>query len=317
MAESQVYRQLKKLFSADVVVRNIGGKQLKVIDVDSIQKFGSSAQNDRFTRMYSTLNYRLSSQQALYGMESQRLQLFRDYEVMDTDAIISSALDIYSEETTMRNETGEVLRVRAGSKKVREVLENLFYEILNIEFTLPTWVRGMAKYGDYFLKLDLAEGYGITNVIPLPVYEVKRVEGEDPNKPNVVRFYMEGGGGKGVLENFEVAHFRLLTDSNWLPYGKCLTGDMHVDTEYGSKYLSDINEGERIWAFNTDTVEFELTNVLKKIKSGEKSILKIGTSHNFIKTNETHPILIYSPENNRFEYKIAININHHHLFMIG
>jgi len=222
MAESQVYRRLKKLFSADVVVRNIGGRQLKVIDVDQIQKFGMASQNDRFTRMYSTLNYRLSSQQALYGMESQRLQLFRDYEVMDTDAIISSALDIYSEETTMKNETGEILRVRAGSKKVREVLENLFYEILNLEFTLPTWVRGMCKYGDYFLKLDLAEGYGVTNVIPLPIYEVKRVEGEDPNKPNIVRFYMEGGGGKAMLENFEVAHFRLLTDSNWLPYGKSM-----------------------------------------------------------------------------------------------
>jgi len=222
MAESTVYRSLKKLFSSDVIVRNIGGRQLKVIDVDQIQKFGMSSQNDRFTRMYSTLNYRLSSQQALYGMESQRLRLFRDYEVMDTDAIIASALDIYSEEATMKNEMGEILKVRAGNHKVREVLENLYYDILNLEFTLPTWIRGMCKYGDYFLKLDLAENYGITNVIPLPVYELKRVEGEDPNKPNIVRFYLEGGGAKGALENFEVAHFRLLSDSNYLPYGKSM-----------------------------------------------------------------------------------------------
>lgn len=222
MAELTIQRQLKKLFSSDVIVRNIGGRQLKVIDTDGIQKFGSMNQNDRFTRMYSTLNYRLSSQQALYGMESQRLRLFRDYEVMDTDAIIASALDIYSEETTVKNEMGEMLRVRATNHKVRDVLENLFYDILNIEFTLPTWIRGMCKYGDYLLKLELAENYGVTNVIPLPVYEVKRVEGEDPSKPNVVRFYLEGGGAKGALENFEVAHFRLNSDSNYMPYGKSM-----------------------------------------------------------------------------------------------
>jgi len=222
MAESTIYTNLKKLFSSNVVVRNIGGKQLKVVDIDQIQRVGTSAQNDRFTRMYSTLNYRLSSQQALYGMESQRLRLFRDYEVMDTDAIIASALDIYSEEATTKNEMGEILRIKAGNQKVREVLENLFYEILNIEFSLPTWIRGMCKYGDYMMKLDLAEGYGVTNIIPLPVYEVKRVEGEDPQKPTLVRFYLEGGGGKGILENFEVAHFRLITDSNYLPYGKSM-----------------------------------------------------------------------------------------------
>jgi len=129
---------------------------------------------------------------------------------------------LYCHNSTMKNEMGEILRVRAGTHKVREVLENLFYDILNIEFNLPTWVRGMCKYGDYLLKLELAEKYGITNVMPLPVYEVKRVEGEDPAKPNIVKFYLEGGGGKTAMENFEVAHFRLLTDSNWLPYGKSM-----------------------------------------------------------------------------------------------
>jgi len=223
LQEPQIYKKLKKIFTSDVVVRNIGGKQLKVIDVDQIQKFGTSTQNDRFTRMYSTLNYRLSSQQAMYGMESQRLRLFRDYEVMDTDAIIASALDIYSEETTMKNEMGDMLRIKAGNHKVREVLENLYYEILNLEFTLPTWVRGMCKYGDYFLKLELAEKYGVTNVIPLPVYELRRIEGEDPTKPNVVKFYLQGGSTKqGAFDNFEIAHFRLVTDSNFLPYGKSM-----------------------------------------------------------------------------------------------
>jgi hypothetical protein len=107
--------------------------------------------------MYSTVNYALRQQQALYGMETQRLQLFRDYEVMDTDSIIASALDIYSEESTMKNEMGDMIRIKAGSSNVRKVLENLFYDIMNVDFTLPTWVRGMCKYGDYYLQLELAK----------------------------------------------------------------------------------------------------------------------------------------------------------------
>ena len=91
-----LFSKLKKLFSSPVVVRNIGGKQIKVVDVGQIQRFGLTNRNDKFTRMYSTVNYALRQQQALYGMEAQRLQLFRDYEVMDTDSIIASALDIYS-----------------------------------------------------------------------------------------------------------------------------------------------------------------------------------------------------------------------------
>ena len=31
------------------------------------------------------------------------------------------------------------------------MLYNLFYDVLNIEFNLSTWVRNMCKYGDYCL----------------------------------------------------------------------------------------------------------------------------------------------------------------------
>jgi len=222
MADNKLFAQLKKMFSSDVVIRNIGGKQLKVVDTGQIQRFGLTHRNDKFTRMYSTVNYALRQQQALYGMEAQRLQLFRDYEVMDSDSIIASALDIYSEETTTKNEMGDMIRIKAGSSNVRKVLENLFYDIMNVEFTLPTWIRGMCKYGDYYLQLELAEKFGVVNVLPLPVYDVKRVEGADPNKPTAVQFVVEGPSGKAELEMFEVAHFRMMTDSNFLPYGKSM-----------------------------------------------------------------------------------------------
>ena len=49
-----------------------------------------------------------------------------------------------------KGQNGELLK-----RAVQELLENLFYDILNIEFTLWPWVRNMCKYGDFFLKLEI------------------------------------------------------------------------------------------------------------------------------------------------------------------
>ncbi len=40
MADISVFTRLKRLFSTDVVIRNEGGNQLRVMDVDSIQRSG-------------------------------------------------------------------------------------------------------------------------------------------------------------------------------------------------------------------------------------------------------------------------------------
>ena len=97
-----------------------------------------------------------------------RRELFRDYDAMDNDPIISSALDIYADECTLKNEFGEVVQIKSKNEKVKEILENLFYDILNIEFNLWSWTRNMVKYGDFFLLQEIQPGVGIINVRPLP-----------------------------------------------------------------------------------------------------------------------------------------------------
>jgi hypothetical protein len=79
----------------------------------------------------------------------------------------------------------------------------------------------MCKYGDLYLHLDIQEEIGIVNVTPLSAYEIIREEGMDPNNPYHVQF-KQLGGGNIVYETFEIAHFRNLTDSNFLPYGKSM-----------------------------------------------------------------------------------------------
>ena len=34
----------------------------------------------------------------------------------------------------------------------------------------------MCKYGDFFLKLEIAEKYGVYNVIPITAYHIERQE---------------------------------------------------------------------------------------------------------------------------------------------
>ena len=76
----------------------------------------------------------------------------------------------------MKGEYGQVITIKSDNDNIKEILNNLFYDIMNIEFNLWPWTRNMVKYGDFFLHLDISEKYGITNVVPLSPYEVVRSE---------------------------------------------------------------------------------------------------------------------------------------------
>ena len=234
MADTSLFTRLRRLFSNDVIIRNVGGKQLKVMDVDRIQKYGNLESNslyDRFTRLHRPVGSSLQYNPTL-NYSSMRLQLYSDYEAMDYDSLIAPALDIISEESTLKNEYGDVLTIKSSNENVKRVLHNLFYDVLNIEFNLPSWVRQMCKYGDFYLHLQISEKFGIYNELPLSVYQVVREEGMDPENPSYVQFILDPNGlsqsntysarrsDQMKLENYEVAHFRLLSDAAYLPYGR-------------------------------------------------------------------------------------------------
>jgi len=235
MADKTLFGRLQRLFSTNVIVRNVGGKKLKIADTDQVQKQVKSHLVDRYTKLHNNLDLVGTGYSTVHQVMAARLALFKDYESMDSDPIISSALDIYSDESTMKGQYGDVVKVTSDNENIKEILNNLFYDIMNIEFNLWPWVRNMVKYGDFFLYLDINEKYGITNVVPLSPYEVIRAEGEDPTNPYYTKFYLESievahpyfgqknsGKGKIEFENFQIAHFRMANDSNFLPYGKSM-----------------------------------------------------------------------------------------------
>jgi hypothetical protein len=244
MADTSLFTRLQRLFSTDVVIRNQGGNELKVMDVDSIQRSGDIATNslqDRYNRLYSPASTSLLGSQININWQYLRTMVYSDYDNMDYDAIVASSLDIVADECTLKNDMGEVLRIKSNNEDVQQILYNLFYDVLNIEFNLWSWIRQMCKYGDFFLKMEIAEKYGVYNVIPYTAYHIERQENYDQEHPNAVRFrYSPEGiyaGGSGYyntptlgqfqdnqpgiyFDNYEMAHFRLLTDVNYLPYGR-------------------------------------------------------------------------------------------------
>jgi len=217
-----LFGRLKKMFSTDVIVRNVGGKKLKIIDTDEIQyATDRNSLRDRFNRLRSS-TYNLHNRDMSMAYQASRLELFRDYDVMDMDPIIASALDIYSDECLVPSEYGKVLTIKSNNENIKKILENLFYDILNVEFNMWSWTRNMCKYGDFFLRLEISPEYGVFLVHPISPYELTRIEGSDPKNLNYVKYQHDGMGGGMEYENFEIAHFRLLSDSNFLPYGKSM-----------------------------------------------------------------------------------------------
>jgi hypothetical protein len=221
-------KRLQNLFSTNVIVRSYGKDRLRVVDTNRLQGVGNINQTkvtDRYARMYNSNKYSGGANGGYdtnYNLNQNRIQLYTDYEMMDKDPIISSALDIYSDESTLADQFGDILTIKTSKTQIQKILYNLFYDVLNIDFNLWTWIRNMTKYGDFFLKLDIAENVGILNARPFSSYEIERFEeySEDTGEYKIT--FKHPSAQNLPYDVFEIAHFRMLSDSNFLPYGRSM-----------------------------------------------------------------------------------------------
>lgn len=221
-------KRLQNLFATNVIVRAYGKDQLKIVDTNRLQSTGNLNQTkvaDRYTRLHGSNRHRVGGMggyDSNYYMHQNRMQLYTDYEMMDKDPIISAALDIYADESTLADQFGDILTIKTNKTHIQKILNNLFYDVLNIEFNLWPWIRNMTKYGDFFLKLDIANELGVINARPFSSYEVERWE-EFAEDTGDYKIKFRHASSPGLMYDvFEVAHFRMLSDSNFLPYGKSM-----------------------------------------------------------------------------------------------
>lgn len=282
----------------------------------------------------NTLNHKIKSidyigEMEVYDVTVETYQNFATdscfvHNTMSMDPILASALDVYADECTSKNEMGDIISIKSNNDDIKSILENLFYDILNVEFNLWSWTRSMVKYGDFYLKLYISPEYGIYMVEPISCYHVTRLENNNVENKNDVKFEisMPEGNGLETLENYEVAHFRLLQDTNFIPYGTsmldgarriwkqlCLHENTNILTSNGNKLIKDVVSGDEVYSFDYKTGK-TIKTVVKHCKyMGKQDTYKITTSSNKnIITTDNHGMLVCD-ENGEFVYKATKEIN--------
>jgi hypothetical protein len=207
----KIYKKLNKLFKYGPVIKQTAGKTLRVKDVDLTSRLPHHRSSFKKVAYFIYQNY--------MAYDITRRNRYAEYDYMEITAEIGSALDILADDATTRNDEGDLLNITSENPEIKETLENLFKDILNIEFNLFSWVRNCCKYGDYFLMLDVDPINGVMGAHPIPPVQVERMEGYDSDNPYAYKFQIIGLAQQD-FQNWEVVHFRLLNDTMFLPYGK-------------------------------------------------------------------------------------------------
>ena len=213
--QSNLYRKLTRLFSGPIInYRRQFVRKDRRVRLDKYASRFRSASGQQFKKKsYNPYDNLLTN----VVVNQNRAERYADFDQMEFMPELASALDIYADEISTHSEFGQLLKVDCKNEELKEILNTLFYEVLNVEFNLYGWARTMVKYGDLFLYLDIDEQIGVKSIIGLPNKEVERLEGEDPTNPNYVQFQWNSGGM--TLENWQVAHFRVLGNDKYSPYG--------------------------------------------------------------------------------------------------
>lgn len=207
-----LFRRLTRLFrSGPVIKKKIRTADTTIAVADKTKSSGTLLFQKSLAPTYATITANA------YNL-SERLMRYQDFQEMEYTPEIAAALDIYADETVAADEKGRCLHVYSDNEKIKEILEDLFYNTLNVEFNLRSWARNLVKYGDFFLYNDVSPHYGVVSAFPIPVNEVEREENYDREDPFAVRYRWVTLGNR-VLENWEVTHFRLLGNDMFLPYG--------------------------------------------------------------------------------------------------
>lgn len=160
--------------------------------------------------------------------------MYRDADLMDDFPEIGAAVDIVMEESTYMNDKGFMLNISSKSERIKKILQDLFYNKLQININLPMICRAMVKYGNEFMLLNIDKDNGVMGWKQLPVYEIERFENGmlnpytapysslntiNPDIPQDTQFIWVGQNEFIPYQHWQIAHFRLLYDSRFLPYG--------------------------------------------------------------------------------------------------
>jgi hypothetical protein len=187
--------------------------------------------------------------------EATRYTAFQDYEGMEFYPLISAALDLLRDEATTIGPNGKMVNVYSSKDRIKGHIEDFLYGTLNVNVNLPAWTRNLCKYGDNFLYIYGERGQGITYVKQLVNQSMERKDIFDKDTGRIAtKFKIREGSTE--FENIEIAHFRLLGDDKYQPYGSSI-----------------LNKIRRVWRQLVMAEDAMLT--YRILRAGEKRVFKI------------------------------------------
>lgn len=243
-----VFQQLDKAItgnwnSNDTIARHVNNYDMsgdnviyKTSDKESYDKVKLELQQNKYLEnRWVKANVDLGVS-AYAGLNNVKL-MYRDADLMDSFPEVGAALDIVSEESCLPSDTGNIVNVYSKSDRIKSILEDLFTNRLNLQLTAQMVIRGMCKYGNDFMMLDIDHKLGVKGWKRLPVFNVERIENgvsnpystgyatvaannADTNTDMSTKFvWLDDSQSQVPFRDWQIAHFRLLTNSMYLPYG--------------------------------------------------------------------------------------------------
>ena len=306
LSYQKICEEFKEGMSSNELATKLGTTYMKIVNRVKTQGFKN------FTDFKNNYHNHKVAKIEYYGFIDLYDLTVDGYKSFATDTVIShnspeiaSTMDIYADEMTTFSELRPMLNIKCPNEEIEAVLGVLFENILNVKYNLFGWARTMCKYGDFFLYLDIDEKYGVQSVIALPTQEVERLEGMDSTNPNYIQYQWNTAGM--TFENWQIAHFRVLGNDKYAPYGTCHKFDTRVWSKDGVIEIQNVVKGDVVWSFDTKNQKKVLTSVLDVVASGKKRCYMIRTRHNFLETSEEHRIAVYTEEEG-FNYKNTLEL---------
>tara|TARA_R100000234_G_scaffold76305_1_gene47401 strand:+ start:2712 stop:4766 length:2055 start_codon:yes stop_codon:yes gene_type:complete len=213
--QSELFKRLTRLFSGPIVnyrQQNVRKDRRKRLDKYA-NTFRTASGQDFKKKSYNPYDTLMSD----VIKNVSRSERYADFDQMEYTPELATSLDIYADEITYHDGFQRLLKINCVNQEIKEILHSLYYDVLNIEFNLFGYARSMCKYGDFYLYMDIDDDLGIKSVIGLPPQEVERLEGEDKTNPNYIQYQWNSGGL--TFENWQIAHFRILGNDKFSPYG--------------------------------------------------------------------------------------------------
>jgi hypothetical protein len=199
---------------------------------DYTEKLAQLRQQRLLAKQWRRAQYETQNN-ALANMTEVQM-MYKEADMMDLFPEIGAALDIYMEEATYVKPNGMMINVTSKSERIKSILEDLIYNRLSADIMFPMITRSTVKYGNTFMLLNVTEDNGVIGWKQLPVYEMQRFENGmdnpyssgfanvaniDVDSPDSTKFVWVGKNEFTPYRNWQIAHFRLLYDSLYLPYG--------------------------------------------------------------------------------------------------